>query len=147
MRYLWGGDAQAEPPPEGQYREWLSRELQKNRAEDIRNGVTSVGPHRDDILFEISGINARSFGSQGQQRSTVLALKLAESRLLEELLEDKPVILLDDVMSELDKNRQDYLLNHLSGNQVFITCCDKESFSALRGGKTFHMQGGALCEI
>ena len=118
--------------------------LRQARAEDIRTGSTSVGPHRDDISFTIGEANAKSFASQGQQRSIVLALKLAESRLLREILHDEPVILLDDVMSELDKSRQSYLLNHLSENQVFITCCDKNDFSFMKSGKMFLISNGNL---
>ena len=73
--------------------------------------------------------SAREYGSQGQQRSCVLALKLAEAALLAEALGEKPVILLDDVMSELDASSQDYLLNKIQGWQVFITCCDPNSIS------------------
>lgn len=120
--------------------------LQQARAEDIRAGATSAGPHRDDIIFEINGANARGFASQGQQRSIVLALKLAESRLLREILRDEPVIILDDVMSELDKNRQSYLLQNLRGNQIFITCCDKSGIDFAREGRLIHIENGSLME-
>lgn len=143
MRYAASAGLTDDIPAE-QYKQWFLQALAKARAEDIKTGCTSVGPHRDDIDFEINGVDVRSFGSQGQQRSSVLALKLAESRLISELLHDEPIILLDDVMSELDKNRQDYLLNHLSGNQVFITCCDKACFDNLQNGKAFHMVNGGL---
>lgn len=145
MRYLPSGGLLEDVPPE-QCRQYYLGALRQARAEDMRAGATSVGPHRDDIEFEIDGTSVRSFGSQGQQRSAVLALKLAESRLVKELLHDEPVVLLDDVMSELDKNRQDYLLNHLSDNQVFITCCDKSAFDGLKRGKTVRMSGGILEE-
>lgn len=127
-----------------EYRGWFARTLRENRAEDIRLRATTAGPHRDDITMEIQGNNVRSFGSQGQQRSTVLALKLAEARLIREVLDDDPVILLDDVMSELDKKRQDYLLSHISENQVFITCCDTSGLGSLPEGRLFSMCGGAL---
>ena len=98
--------------------------LRQNRAEDIQNGSTSAGPHRDDIIIDINGISARSFGSQGQQRSGVLALKLGECALMQEVTGHSPVILLDDVMSELDDNRRDFLLHRLENRQIFMTCCD-----------------------
>ena len=98
--------------------------LKSSRGEDIQNGSTSIGPHRDDIIIEINGISARSFGSQGQQRSGVLALKLGECALMQEVTGHAPVILLDDVMSELDDNRRDFLLHRLEDRQIFITCCD-----------------------
>ncbi|MGN0529394.1 MAG: DNA replication/repair protein RecF [Eubacterium sp.] len=120
--------------------------LEQNRTQDIFNKTTSAGPHRDDIEILINGINARLFGSQGQQRSCVLAIKLAEAGLLKNLTGEEPVILLDDVMSELDEGRQDYLLNHIKDRQVFITCCDKNTILKLKQGKTFHINGGRLEE-
>lgn len=98
--------------------------LKKNRSEDIRMGATSIGPHRDDFLVEINKASARSFGSQGQQRSAVLALKLGECALVEQVTNQIPVVLLDDVMSELDDSRRDFLLHRLLNRQIFITCCD-----------------------
>ncbi len=98
--------------------------LQKKQNEDIYAGFTTVGVHRDDLTVKINDKDAKSFGSQGQQRSAVLALKLAEASVLGEEKREKPVILLDDVLSELDSSRQDYLLNRLSDIQVFITCCE-----------------------
>ena len=99
-------------------------QLKAARPEDLRNGTTSIGPQRDDILININGISARAFGSQGQQRSGVLAIKLGEAALMNELLGQTPVILLDDVMSELDDSRRDFLLHRLEDKQIFITCCD-----------------------
>lgn len=142
IRYQTAG-IEYDGTPDG-YRRSMLEALTLSRAEDIRLGSTSVGPHRDDISFELGGVGMRSFASQGQQRSAVLALKLAESRLTEELLDEKPVILLDDVMSELDQKRQDYLLHHLGGNQVFITCCDRSCFASLHGGSIFGMDGGGI---
>ncbi len=98
--------------------------LKKNRAEDIRLGSTSVGPHRDDLLIDINDMSAKNFGSQGQQRSAVLALKLGECAVIEQVTGQKPVVLLDDVMSELDDLRRDFLLHRLTDRQIFITCCD-----------------------
>ena len=92
----------------------------------------------------INGRSVRAFGSQVQQRSSVVALKLAESRCIGDILGERPVILLDDVMSELDQSRREYLLNHLTGSQIFITCCDKSYFSRLEGGRVFRMENGRL---
>lgn len=122
----------------------LREKIAKTRAEDLRTGVTGVGPHRDDLEILIDQKSVRAFGSQGQQRSTVLCLKLAESQCIADLLGERPVILLDDVMSELDQNRRDYLLNHLTGSQIFITCCDKGYFSQLKEGRVFFMKNGIL---
>ena len=120
----------------------LIEKLEENTADDILNGGTSVGPHRDDVDILINGISARNFGSQGQQRSCVIALKLAEAGLLKEKTGIVPVALLDDVMSELDEKRQDYILNHIKSRQIFITCCDKNTVLRLKNGKTFHIVNG-----
>ncbi len=117
-------------------------ELENKKAVDILNKNTSVGAHRDDL--EIFIREARIFGSQGQQRSCVIALKLAESSLLKEKTEIMPVALLDDVMSELDEKRQDYILNHIKEWQVFITCCDKNTILRLKKGKTIHIENGRI---
>lgn len=114
----------------------------RSRTSDIINRITTVGPHRDDMEIKINGMSARSYGSQGQQRSCVLALKLAEASLLKEKTGEEPITLLDDVMSELDENRQDYILNHIKNSQVFITCCDVNQVLRLKEGKTFHIVKG-----
>lgn len=124
----------------------LLRALENNKIQDIQNRSTSAGPHRDDIEILINGISARVYGSQGQQRSCVLAIKLAEANLLENITEKEPIALLDDVMSELDEKRQDYILNHIKNRQVFITCCDKETILRLKKGKTFHIENGSVID-
>lgn len=124
----------------------LAKALRAARGEDIAAGHTSVGPHRDDIDIFIDSSPARNYASQGQKRSAVLALKLAEARLLAQAVGEKPVVFLDDVLSELDSGRQDYLLNHLGGSQVFITCCEPEIASRLRTGKLFRVADGKLTE-
>lgn len=114
--------------------------------DDLSAGYTTIGPHRDDMQITLNHLSARAFGSQGQQRSAVLALKLAESHLLAEKTGEAPIILLDDVLSELDSDRQDYLLNHLENRQVFITCCEPENIQNLANGSMFHMQNGKISE-
>lgn len=126
------------------YRKAIRHSLEQNRSEDLRYGNTSTGPHRDDLLIEINGMSARDFASQGQQRSAILSIKLAECSILEEQTGESPVILLDDVMSELDSSRRSYLLNKLEGKQVFITCCDVSAFRELERGEIFHMEDGRL---
>lgn len=118
--------------------------LQNGRQEDLRAGVTRSGPHRDDMDITLSGSSARIFGSQGQQRSCVLALKLAECEMIRETIGEYPVVLLDDVMSELDLSRRDYLLNHLRGRQVLITCCDEKDFRNLEQGLGVGIQNGTV---
>ncbi|MCI8553533.1 MAG: DNA replication/repair protein RecF [Clostridiales bacterium] len=127
--------------------EWtacLLEALHSHRQSDQLAGFTTVGPHRDDLLLEVDGLSARSYASQGQQRSVVLALKLAEASLLEQAIGEKPVVLLDDVMSELDMSRQDYLLNRMGEGQVFITCCDPAAVIRLTGGRAFHVKQGQV---
>lgn len=119
-------------------------ELGRTRHSDIRAGFTSAGPHRDDLDIALNGMSARAFGSQGQQRSIVLALKLAESEILSHSTGESPIVLLDDVMSELDQGRQDYLLNHLHERQVLITCCSPETVSLMETGKRFHVTAGEI---
>ena len=103
-----------------------------------------MGPHRDDLDITLSGLSARMYGSQGQQRSAVLALKLAEAAALAELSGEPPLVLLDDVMSELDQSRQDYLLNHLQGRQVFLTCCSPETVGLQETGARFRVEAGEV---
>ena len=119
--------------------------LERSRREDLKNGCTTVGPHRDDMDLRVNGISARAFGSQGQQRSCALTLKLAECRLIQEVAGEQPVILLDDVLSELDKTRKQYLLSGLASGQLFITCCDRSGFSAIgKDGVTWRIREGQL---
>ena len=98
--------------------------LRKKQDEEIYLGYTLKGAHRDDMSIKINSKDARSYASQGQQRSAVLSMKLAEAAILQKSKGEPPVILLDDVLSELDSQRQDYLIHRLDGFQVFITCCD-----------------------
>ena len=114
------------------------------RSEDYKHSCTTIGPHRDNMEVSIAGISARSFGSQGQQRSCALALKLAQCRVMEETLGEAPIILLDDVLSELDKTRREYFLHGKHPGQVFITCCDRNAARTLGGGAAFRMKEGQL---
>ena len=118
--------------------------LKNSRKEDVFSKTTTVGPHRDDLEILINNVSARSFGSQGQQRSCALALKLGESEIIKKVTGETPVALLDDVMSELDEKRQDYVLNHINDRQVFLTCCDPSQVLRLCGGKSFLVKGGEI---
>ncbi len=122
----------------------LQKEFKKVRKEDIYLGITNAGPHRDDIEFFINQKSARRFGSQGQQRSIVLSLKLSEARLMAEAFGEPPVVLLDDVMSELDQKRQDFLLKNTEENQVFITCCEPIESQRLKNAKLFEVKEGVI---
>ena len=103
-------------------------ELSRVKERDIRQCMTSVGPHRDDLLFSIGEVDIRKFGSQGQQRTSALSLKLSEIELVKRSIHDTPVLLLDDVLSELDSNRQNYLLNSIHDTQTLITCTGLDEF-------------------
>ena len=118
--------------------------LKEKRKEDVFNFSTSVGPHRDDLEIKINGLNSRNFSSQGQKRSAAIALKLAESAVISEITGTSPIALLDDVMSELDLTRQNYILNHIKGWQVFITCCDPNNINGLENGKVFYIENGEV---
>jgi len=117
---------------------------EKTRPTDIRRQVTTVGPHRDDLQLTINGRLMRNYGSQGQQRTAALALKLAEAAVLRDMTNECPIALLDDVLSELDARRQADLLRYLDGWQVFLTCC--EPSHALHGsaGRVFCVAGGEI---
>ncbi|HIR94287.1 MAG TPA: DNA replication/repair protein RecF [Candidatus Egerieimonas intestinavium] len=109
-------------------REQFSLMLKKNRDKDIRFKLSSVGPHRDDLCVKINGIDIRKYGSQGQQRTAALSLKLSEIYLVKRLIHDTPVLLLDDVLSELDGSRQNYLLQSIRDIQTLITCTGLDDF-------------------
>lgn len=116
--------------------------LEENIERDINQKFTTAGIHRDEVDISVNGQSLRNYGSQGQQRSGILALKLAEAQLMKSVTGNHPVILLDDVMSELDVSRQDYILNHVKGHQVFITCCDISNTLRLQNGKIFQIEDG-----
>lgn len=106
----------------------FEEKLRANQDRDIRAKMTSVGPHRDDFSFIIGDIDIRRFGSQGQQRTAALSLKLSEIELVKKIAKDAPILLLDDVLSELDSNRQNYLLGSIGDIQTIITCTGLDEF-------------------
>ena len=106
----------------------MEEKLFLGRDIDIRLGSTQTGPHRDDMECSINGIDVRRFGSQGQQRTAALSLKLAEIELVRQKIHDTPVLLLDDVLSELDSDRQERLLGSLTGVQTFLSCTVLDDF-------------------
>jgi len=126
-------------------RAWVERFAAARRA-DKGAGFTTAGPHREDMAVCLDGKPARIYGSQGQQRSAVLSLKLAEATLLQEVTGEPPVAFLDDVMSELDVTRQDYILNHIHDWQVFITCCEPTAALRMTAGQVFHIKQGVLSD-
>ena len=102
--------------------------MKENQEKDIRFKLTSTGPHRDDFSFLVNGIDIRKYCSQGQQRTAALSLKLSEIELVKKITKDTPLLLLDDVLSELDSNRQNYLLNSIGDIQTIITCTGLDEF-------------------
>lgn len=102
--------------------------LKKNRERELRQHISLVGPHRDDIAFMINELDIRKYGSQGQQRTTALSMKLAHIHFIKILKNDSPILLLDDVLSELDKERQLQLFQYTSGIQTMITCTGSDAF-------------------
>ncbi len=137
LRYLPG-------VPEGADIQALRESFRLARSVDERAGFCTVGPHRDDIEFLLDGYEAKTWASQGQRRSIVLSLKSAELSCINRITGLCPVLLLDDVLSELDDTRQDYLLNRMEGKQVFITGCNPALFSGT-GGKIIRLENGTVC--
>lgn len=126
----------------------LEQALKRNRERDMRLKSTSVGPHRDDLCFMKGSLDIRKFGSQGQQRTAALSLKLSEIELVRMLIRDTPVLLLDDVLSELDKHRQNYLLDSIHDIQTVITCTGLDEFVNHRFSinKIFYVKNGQIAE-
>lgn len=126
----------------------LLRRLEENRDRDIKYKSTSIGPHKDDLLFFNNDKNIRIYGSQGQQRTIALSLKLAELELVKNLINDTPVLLLDDVLSELDSERQNHLLNSIDDIQTIITCTGLDEFieNRFKINKVFQVTEGKVEE-
>ena len=121
----------------------LAECYQANRYADTRAGFSTFGPQREDFEVLLSGESARIYGSQGQQRSAVLSLKLAEAEVAKQVSGQHPVLLLDDVLSELDEGRQAYLLGRMGGRQSFVTCCDASVFERT-AGKIIQIKNGEI---
>lgn len=123
------------------YKKYLA-ELEKNLAAELKLHYTLTGVHRDDVNFFVNGMAAREFASQGQIRSIALALKLSEAEIIRRKNKTDPVIILDDILSELDSVRRDYIIHHIEKSQVFITCCNINELSALSNGKAWNTENG-----
>lgn len=131
---------------DGLYKLYLA-ELEKNLAAELKLHYTLTGVHRDDVGFFINGMSAREFASQGQIRSIALALKLSEAEIIRRKNKTDPVIILDDILSELDHVRRDYVIHHIEKSQVFITCCNINELSALTNGRAWHTENGEFTLI
>ena len=121
-------------------------ELDNNLESEMRLRYTLAGVHRDDVNFYINGMAARDFASQGQTRSAALALKLSEAEIIRRKNKTCPVVILDDILSELDQTRRNFVINNIDKSQVFITCCNMDDLSALQGGRCWHAENGVFTE-
>lgn len=133
--------------PEG--REILYKQICRRREKDIYAGSATIGPHRDDLEFYINGKDAKKYGSQGQQRTIALALKLAEIRMAKMIMEENPILLLDDVFSELDLDRQRFLVSEIDDVQLFITSAEinDKVIRDLEGGTLFRVEDGTITRV
>ena len=122
----------------------LRRHQEAHLAAERASRLCLSGPHKDDVEVLINGRSARQYGSQGQVRTAALSLKLAEREIHKNAAGEYPVMLLDDVLSELDPRRQEYVLNRIQGGQVFITCCENDRLDTMLHGRVFHIRGGEV---
>lgn len=127
----------------------LSDRIKASRERDLKTKTTGTGPHRDDFCVMVNGIDIRKFGSQGQQRTAALSLKMSEIYLVKKIIHDTPVLLLDDVLSELDRSRQNYLLDSIHDIQTIITCTGLDDFVShqFEINKVFHVVKGKVFEV
>lgn len=148
LEYQSQGAEPEQTPDVAEVTERLYSQLQQRRREEIRRQMTLVGPHRDDVAFWINGRDARLYGSQGQQRTAVLALKMAELQFMAEEIGEYPVLLLDDVASELDPHRRHYLFSAVrEGIQTFVSCTDLEDLMVRSWDiehRLFHVRTGTV---
>ena len=116
---------------------------------DLNYTSTQTGPHRDDMILLINGMDARKYGSQGQQRTVALSLKIAEIRLVKNIINDNPILLLDDVMSELDSKRRSALLEEIKNIQTIITCTGYDDFikEQLKSNNVYCVTNGKVTKI
>ncbi|NLU23736.1 MAG: DNA replication/repair protein RecF [Clostridiales bacterium] len=130
--------------PLGEVAEALMAHQTAHYQAELASRLCLSGPHKDDVEISVNGLSARQFCSQGQTRTAALSLKLAEREIHKDTVGEYPVLLLDDVLSELDPRRQEYVLNRIDRGQVFITCCEDDRLSRLLTGKVFHIQKGEV---
>ncbi len=124
--------------------EQILKHQESHRRAEIESGLCLTGAHKDDILIDINGKPAKNFASQGQTRTAALSIKLAEREIHCETFGEYPLLLLDDVLSELDPWRQNFILNRIAGGQIFITCCEGDDIAEKTGGKILRIEKGAI---
>ena len=122
--------------------EQLRIHMTGHKEAEIASRLCLSGPHKDDFTVSINGREAKAYSSQGQTRTAALSIKLAEREILKNTTGEYPILLLDDVLSELDPRRQEFVLNRIAGGQVFITCCEDDRLAELLDGKVFHVKQG-----
>ena len=124
--------------------EQLRQHMESHQTAERASRLCLSGPHKDDLTVTIDGRDAKQYASQGQTRTAALALKLAEREIYKNATGEYPVLLLDDVLSELDPKRQEFVLNRIAGGQVFITCCEDDRLPQMLGGRVFHVEQGII---
>lgn len=144
LRYETVSAVEDPEAPVSELAERLWEHMQRHRAAEIASRSCLSGPHKDDLTVTVNGQSARTYASQGQTRTAALSLKLAEREIFREDTGEYPVLLLDDVLSELDPRRQEFVLNRIAGGQVFITCCEDDRLGCLAGGRVFHVRDGGF---
>lgn len=122
----------------------LCEHMEAHRKAELSSRQCLSGAHKDDLIISVNGSNARSYASQGQTRTAALSIKLAEREIFLDETGEYPILLLDDVLSELDTRRQEFVLNRIGGGQTLITCCEDEGISSRTGGKVLHISKGRL---
>ena len=130
--------------PEKQLFEEIWEHQKSHLSAELASGQCLTGIHKDDIEIEINGRSARSFASQGQTRTAALSMKLGEREIFLEETGEYPVLLLDDVLSELDSRRQEFVLNRIGGGQTLISCCEDEQIVRKTGGKVIFIDHGEV---
>lgn len=126
-------------------KDYILEKITEARKREIEYRMCLAGPHRDDILFKINSYNSKSYASQGQQRSIVLSMKIAQMEIIKEQEDEYPQLLLDDVMSELDLSRRDYLTEKIKGKQVIISCTDLSNISLKNDANLIYIKDGSVC--
>ena len=142
LRYQTVSTVQDPAAPSERIYGWLREHQESHRQAEIAAGQCLSGPHKDDFELTINGLSVRTYGSQGQTRTAAISLKLAERDLFEQDTGEQPVLLLDDVLSELDAGRQDFVVNCIRSGQVLITCCETDRVTA--AGRTFRVESGTV---
>ena len=126
----------------GQIEQKILEHQESHLRAELESGQCLTGPHKDDFDVLLDGVSLKAFGSQGQTRTAAISLKLAEREIFRDDTGEEPVLLLDDVLSELDTRRQDFVLNQIRTGQVFITCCETDKVTEI--GQVFHIEKGML---